>query len=293
MRNVITKMLLVGGILLIKSNVACAQPLIAQTSSLENMVANADLVFVAKLIKIHDNIQRDGRTVHNTSIAIEETLKQDLTTTEPYHQRIQMYMYQSKSTLLDWKERSARLLVAYDEYAPYLTTVLELAPGKMEVFKTDFTLLREPDAVIRAARETVRQLPKGVKRYHTFRLMVPQTLVAKTSWGKYHGLYLNVPVNEALEKRALKYIRSKHYREREEGIRALRYFQSDENTSKAKTLLNDPGWAFLHHAQENNGIEVRYYGVRQEAYRTLTKWEVDVEQPVVREEVRKPFESSG
>ena len=69
---------------------------------------------------------------------------------------------------------------------------------------------------------------------------------------------------------------SESYQEREGG-QALRYSKSDENATQIKALLNDPGWAYLHHAQENNGVEVRIYGVRDAAYKSLKSWGVDVD----------------
>lgn len=286
MRDALSKSLIVVAVLLAMGGPARAQPLIAYAESIESTVANADLVFIAKLVKFGDAEELDGRVVHNTKIAIEETLKADLFTGEPYR-RLQMYMPRNESVLADWKKRSCRLLVAYDGYAPYATTVIELVPGKMQVLKADFTLLRDPDAVIRAAEEALRRMPPAVKRIHTFGLQVPRELVAETTWAEYHGLVLNVPVNEPLEKRAIKYIRSKSYQKREEGVRALRYFKSEDNISRVKMLLDDSGWAYLYHAQENNGIEVRIYGVRREAYRTLTSWGIKVEMPMIRKEVHK------
>jgi hypothetical protein len=43
----------------------------------------------------------------------------------------------------------------------------------------------------------------------------------------------------------------------------------------------------VYHAEENKGVEVRTYGVRQEAYQTLKSWGVDVKKPTIREEIRK------
>lgn len=289
MRDAFSMLLIVILVLLAIGGAARAQPLVAYTESIESTVGNADLVFIAKLVEFADAEQLDGREVHNATIAIEETLKKDLFTIEPYR-RLQLYIPRKQSVLTDWKNRSCRLLVAYGGYEPFATTVIELVPGKMQVFKADFTLLRDPDAVIRAAEDTIRRMPPAIRRIHTFGLQVPPELVAKTDWREYHGLVLSVPVNEQLEKRALQFLRSESYQDREQGIRALRYFKSDENIARARKLLDDSGWAYLYHAHENNGIEVRIYGVRLEAYRTLRSWGVNVETPMIREEVQK---SSG
>ena len=153
-------------------------------------------------------------------------------TVEPYR-RLRVHVPHPASVLADWKKRSCRLLVAYDEYAPKATTVIELVKGRLEVLTADITLLRDPEAVIKAARETARRMPAGVKRIHTFRLQVAREIVAGTKWEQYYDtgghLMLSVPVDKQLEQRAHDYIRSESGEKRGEGVRALLYFKSDEN----------------------------------------------------------------
>jgi len=262
--------------------------LIPHAQSIESTVANADLVFIAKLVKFGDgeraDVERaDGRQVYWATIAIEETLKKDLFQIEPY-ERLSIYVPGPASALADWTKRSCRLLVALASDAPKATQVIELAEGKLEVFKADLTLLRKPDAVIQAAREAARRTPPGVKRIHTFGLKVPRELCAGTQWEQYYHtsghLVLSVPVDKHLEKRAQDYLRSESYLKRAEGVRALRHFKSDENIARVRPLLDDPG---RYHAQ---GVETIYV-VRREAYETLKSWEIDVKKPVLREDVRK------
>ncbi len=140
------------------------------------MVANADLVFIAKLEKFSDGKPAEGREGHEATIDIEDTVKQDVFTIEPYH-RLQVYIPRPASVLADWQKRSCRLLVAYNEYSPNETTVIELVPGGLEVLTADFKLLRDPDAVIKSARETARHMPAAVKRIHTFGLKVPREAI--------------------------------------------------------------------------------------------------------------------
>ena len=134
-------------------------------------------------------------------------------------------------------------------------------------------------------------MPAAVKRVHTFGLKVPREAISGTGWEKYYAtgghLVLSVPVDQRLEERAHDYVRSEDYHKRAEGARALRYFKSGGNIARVKGLLSDSGWAYLRRAQENDGIEVRIYGVRLEAYQTLTAWGIDVGKPLTREEVRK------
>ena len=268
---------------------ARAQPLIASVGSIECAIANADMVFVARLLKFDHAERIEGRDVHSATIAIEDTLKKDLFTVEPYR-KLQIYLTHNRLVLADWVEHSSRLMVMYDHYSPYETQVIELVPDKMEVLKADFTLLRDPETVIRAAKAMLRRTPAGISRLHTFNLEVPRKVVAETSWHEFHSLMLSVPVDEQLEKRAIEYIRSPNYSRRDEGVRALRYFKSDENIARVRSLLDDPGWSYLHHPLENNGVEVRIYSVRREAFRNLKSWGIDTDKPVIREEIRRTSE---
>ena len=289
MRTISLNLLIVACHFLSSPELADAQPLVAGAESIETTVINADLVFVAKVIKIRDSKQVDGREVFNTSIEIEKTLKQEVSNHEPYT-KLQMSMPRSLAVLKDWQDRSARLLVAYDENQPDFTTVIELVPGKMEILKSDFTLLREPKDVIRAAEDALQRTPAAIKRMHTFRLWVPRKLIADTKWEQYHGLRLTVPVDKQLEQRAIRNLVSDNYQQREEAVRALRYFKTEENIERVKSKLGDAGWSYLRHPLNNNGVGVRLFGVRKEAYHTLKLWDVEVEEPVFQEEFQESIE---
>src|SRR5262245_52465712 len=209
MRTARSKSLIVVGVCLVASVPAHAQPLIPRTQSIESTVANADLVFIATLVKFGEGKRAEGREVFKATIAIEETLKKDLFTIEPY-KLLSIYVPGPASVLADWTKRSCRLLVALDSDAPNAAQVTELTEGKAEVWKSDMTLLRKPDAVIQAVREAARRMPTGVKRIHTFGLKVPRELCAGTQWEQYYHtsghLVLSVPVDRQLEKRAQDYL---------------------------------------------------------------------------------------
>ena len=290
MRSAWLKSLVAVGISLVASVRAHAQPLFGHAESIECTIANADLVVIGKLAEFGGGEPADERAGHEATIAVEETLKEDLFTIEPYR-RLRVHVLCPESVLATWKDHSRRLLVAVKEDAPSATTVIELARDGSEVLTADLALLRDPEAIIRIAKETVRRMPASTRRIHTFRLTVPREAVAGTKWEAYYGtggcLVLSVPADERLERRAQDYIRSQSYMRREEGARALRYFKSPENVARVQGLLNDPGWAYLRHASENRGTEVRIYGVRREAYRTLKSWGVNAEKPKIREEVRE------
>ncbi len=276
MNSVIWKTVAVGVALLI-SVPAHAQPVFGSAESLECMVANADLVVVGKVVEFDAGEKADDRGARPVTIAVEETLKGE------HRDRLRVRLAHPVSALADWRVRSSRLLVARG-VAPIATRVIDLVDSELAVFRANFTLLRKPEPVIRIAKEAVRRLP-GVKQIDTFGLVVPAEAVAGTKWAKYHATTLLVPVDERLEQRAHESIRSKDYSKREEGARALRYFKSDENIARVKALLDDPGWAYLWRAEENDGVEVRIHGVRREAYETLKYWGVNVERPTIRVEI--------
>ncbi len=274
------------GVSLVLSVRADAQPLFSHAESIEWTVANADRVVVGKIVGFGGGEGADEGEGIEATLAVEETLKGE------HRQRLRVWLSRPASVLEGWKDRSRRLLVAVvGEEDSSAATVIELADEGLEVLTADFTLLRDPDEVIRVAKETVRRMP-GVRRILGFALMVPNEAVAGTQWAEYYGtggyLLLSVPVDRRLETRALEFLRSDSTFRREEGARALRYFRSAENIERVRALLDDPAWAYLDRAEENQGREVRIYVVRREAYRTLRYWGVDAEKPRIREELWMP-----
>jgi len=271
---------------LLASVAAKAQPIGSGARSIDATVANADLVVVAKIEKVGDEKRVNGREVCTATIAIQETLKKNLFQDEPYR-RMQAEMPFSAVVLVDWQERSCSLLIAYDEQAPHASTVINLSDEKLKVLTADLKLLRDPAAVIKAAKEALRLTPATIKRIHVFGLDVPRAVRAGTSWEEFGYFNLEVPVDQRLEKRAHVYLRSNDYGRRSEAARALRFFHSEGNIALAKTLLDDSTWGILQPPDEN-GIEERYYGVRAAAYQALKTWGVEVEQPVIRERKAVP-----
>ena len=277
------------GVSLWASLQAQAQPLCASAESLECLVTNADLVFVGTITDFgHDTLPMEG-DVRDATFAIMETLKQNIFEDDP-QPSIKLRVRRRASLLGSWKGQSVRLLVASRNDIPEGTKVFALVPGSEEFFTADFQLLRDPEDVIHAARETVKQGLPGVKRMHSFALRVPDEVIAETKWNEYYKtgghLSLDVPVDRQLEKRARDFVRTESYSRRTEGALALRYFKSDENIAILKTLLTDPKWAYFKHPSQNGGVEIRHYGVRQNAYQTLKSWGIDVPEPMIREEVR-------
>ena len=204
-----------------------------------------------------------------------------------------MFLPYPAEDLEDWQKRRARLLILYDDYHPDACNVIELVPGKMEIMTADFKLLRNPEQVIKAARETVLRMPLAIKRINTVRLSVPRKIVEETEWEPYYDtgghLVLTVSADKRLEKRALTYIRSESYMNRYEGVKALRYFKSSKNIALLKSLFKDPGVTLSYYPGPGKelGTETKDYAVRAVVHQILKSWKVDVEKPVIRTKVKK------
>jgi len=287
MRVTASNCLLVFGVLLICSAQAYAQPLFDATQSIETTVINSDYVFIAKLVDFRPKKEGRDRYLHEGNISIEETLKCEHFRDEPYS-GLNVDLPYRESVLQDWKQRSSRLLVALTSFDGEQNVVIELAPETLEVMTAEVKLLRDPEAVIRAARAAVKRLPANVKRVHTFDLTVPRDVLAGTRWdvsyqtGGY--LRLSVPADQHLEKRAQDYIRSDDPQRRSEGAKALVYSKSDKNIALIKPLLDDSHFSF--YSRDGSTAGERSYPVRHAAYETLKEWGVDVKKPVYLETVR-------
>lgn len=257
-----------------------AQPLFGDAQSIECTVINADLVVLGELVEL----RRDGDGVA-ANLAIEKTLKGE------HRPRLRVLLARSAEHLVTRNDRLQRFMLAARDGSSGKTHLIDLGSEDLAVLTADLTLLRQPGDVVKIAQQAIGRMP-GVLRIETFRLVVPREIVGGTSWADYYGtggyLRLEVPVDDRLEKRARDYIQSKDYSHRAAGARALRYFNSEENVRRVKALLDDCEWAYSRHAEHNDGVEVRTYGVRKAAYDTLEYWGIEVEPPIFREEVSKP-----
>lgn len=260
---------------------AMAQPIFGGAESVELTVARSRVVVVGKIIEVSDDLPDGPGDERLATILVEETLKGK-------HQARQVALSRyPRSQLTEWEGQSTRLLVGLDSGPQIQTRFVDLTPNKVEVLTADATLLRTPEEVLKIARETVLRLP-GTARIKEFRYDVPSTPYAGTHWEGFYAITVSIPVDDRLQQQALKWIQSKEYGRKEDGAKALRYFKTDENIKHITALLDDPSWGYLKHPDQNNGIEVRHYGVRKAAYATLTYWGVKVKKPQFREEIRVP-----
>ena len=264
---------------------ARSQPLVAQISSIESMVANHDYIFVARLTEFDPEKKSPPYgSYYETCVTIEETLKRPLYVTDP-HSKLQLNLPCLESDLAKWQKHSTRLLVSLDEDIIRHNQVVPLDTENLEAMTADFTLLRTPESVIKATKKAIRDTPANLRRVHTCDFTVPAEIVKGTQWEQYWSLRVGIPVNDQLEKRVLQWIHAKDQTRRLEAVKALRYFRSNENILLARELLKDSEVTWEQDKGDDSGVKERFYGIRNLAYETLQIWGVDVEKPVISEEV--------
>ena len=262
---------------------ASAQPIIRVEYSVEYLSANSDSIALAKLVEFKDSGQ-EGTGQRELTLLVERTLK------GPHEKKIRIESYEVPSKLETWKREAHALLVfrSSDNFAEP-EHVVDLVDDDLTMLTKGFQILDQKEQVLQKVQESLAEMP-GVKRVQAINLEIPPEVTSETTWLNAHGALVTVPVDRDLEKVAREYCKSDRYSHRCKGVRALRYFRSPENIKIVKGLLNDPDWGYLRHAEQNEGVEVRYYGVRAEAFDTLEYLGIDVKQPQLREEVNKNTE---
>ncbi len=239
-----------------------AQPLIDTVASIDNLVINADYVYVGKIIKVRDEPIPGGSKMPGFTFEVDEYLKvpmeEDLT---PEIKRRGMFVSPPTTKYKDWMNRSCRLLIISNGSSPHRPTVIELAPNKADVFTADFSLLHDPGEIIQAAKDAIKRTPSNIRRLRTLRLMLPRETYKGTRWEDGHGLMLEVPADSQLEKWAIESLDHKDPLNRRQAAQALRYFKSERNAKLVAKLLDDPESA-----------------VRYAARQTLERWEVQANQ---------------
>ena len=262
--------------LLLAADRATAQPLVYTAESLESLIINSDRVWVATIVGVREDPIPGGSSKPGITIAVEETLKYPLF--EQRHPKMGLFIEKPIDRFKDLEERSSRVLIAHSDHRQFSPTLIDLTPGKVEVFTAGFKILRDSDAVIRKAKEIIRRTPANVRELHTVRLMIPPELLAKSTHGPFGQLV--VPVDDELEKQAIRFLKSQSYSRRSEAAKVLRYFKSDANIARLRPLLEDSEFS---QRQTGNRNRAKYHGVRDAAYQTLNAWGIEVERPVILE----------
>ena len=96
-------------------------------------------------------------------------------------------------------------------------------------------------------------------------------------------IQLEVPVDSQLEELSTRLLESEIPHERISGLQMIRYFKTEENIARANKLLADPFKAKVWKADVAK--EYNSYKVREAAWNTFEKWDIEVEKPVLREDL--------
>lgn len=257
----------------------CGQPLIGSADSIDLTVARANRVIVGRVADIVGGIRRDSADLVSVVMTVDDTLK------GPPVQPLAVDLYATMQEVTTWRAGSHRLLVAVNATAGLHPTVIDLADEKLAVFTADFVLLKNAADVIQAARNALGATPAGGGSVQSAMLTVPPDLIKGTRWDGFMGMRLQVPADQRLERRASDILGGRGGPgTRAEAVNALRFFKSDENIQLLTALLSDPSWGYNRFAQENRGVEVRKYQIREIAYEILTNWGITVAKPITSEE---------
>lgn len=177
-----------------------------------------------------------------------------------------------------WRSGEAELLLFLDE-GPQRSLALRsgwspaaIELGKTKAYTAALTVLVKDRDVLAAVRSAAGSTAKVS---HT--LDVPTSSAAFRDLYRGSGVRLQVPVDAALEQRALAWLSSDDSDLRQEGVRALASFRSLVNIRRLEQLLADPGVSVTNPP----GKTVRRYGVRAAADRVLTEWKAPHAAPVL------------
>jgi hypothetical protein len=209
---------------------------------------------------------------------------------------VQEHISVPTSSLLDWKEHGNRLLIfiGTDELPASaiqnVEKVFDLSDPNVKVLAADMKVLTGADRIVRAAEKAIARRP-GVARIYTVQRNVPLEAARMLDVAGVPVTY--VPADTNLERWAEAVLREtssgdEGVERRVEAVSALRYFKSDRHAQLLTQLLSDPSTAVVRPAENNMGVEVRAFRVREEAYNVLTNWGVNAAKPEVRLERSRP-----
>ncbi|MFN0247380.1 MAG: hypothetical protein ACKV2T_10880 [Kofleriaceae bacterium] len=151
--------------------------------------------------------------------------------------------------------------------------------GTSPVYTSAFATLTKATDVLAAARLAAKSIATMVHRVD-----VPWDTPAMNSLYSGSAVWMNVPVDGALEKLALVWIKDNSVNTREEGAMALAHFKSDTNVAHMKALLADSGFSEGTFDSVDNQ---RRYIVRKVAHEALEKWNVPHANPLIQETIKK------
>ena len=262
------KAFLVPLIVLLLAVGARAQTVPIETiDSLDVRVVNARQVVVGKVALVSPQSD-DGR--RDVTIAVEETIKGPSAGSV----RVSTHYWDYPNPPSSIGTRVMAFVPERREDEWWMRKI-PLDDHRIVVSRADFRVLYHSEDVIRAAREIVRAHPDP-GRTGEFTLPSPPGAVGEAWRHAFRGSGrrvdgLRVPVDDALMRWAILALRSPDLRIRTQGVSALGRFRSPESEALVRAALEDKETRILTKAEDNRGVEERYYPVREMAYGVLTR----------------------
>jgi hypothetical protein len=264
---------------------AFAQPSSSPIYSAESMIDRSDTIFIGKVVEVDYALDRSKGLV--TTLQLEETLKGDPAP------RIDLSIWRTEDSLLDWKRRGMRVLVlTMRENTPAYGVDVYPLDEDMRIPKADFSFLHGEADVLEFVKRRIKLHPTEINTDYFVRPF-PQRDDSKEWFANLEqsGIFLGqisglaVPIDERLEKWGQSLIKSKDRDQVQLALGALAYFKSDRNAALIKPLLKSNFYYVDKHPTENAGIEGHYFEIRYQAAELLKRWSIPFEMPVLRVDV--------
>jgi hypothetical protein len=264
------------------SSVAAAQPGPTYVECLDTLAIDSRGVFVATVSDLCDAAHCSAG--NNAVLKVERYLKGNA------GDRFQFALDAPPPLIAEWKAQGSRLLI-FDQLTDdpgsggaSSMRIVDLSQPTGKVLTADMRVLSDGQQILEAAQQAIERNP-NVLRMVTFER--PLTGDAAKAFGGFSPV-TRVPADAELERWAIGVLQGKPGdSSRWQAVQALGLFQSEETTRLLTSLLNDPATVVMQRAENNLGVEVQAYPVREQAYQVLRGWGVAVEQPVLRVETTR------
>lgn len=146
--------------------------------------------------------------------------------------------------------------------------------GTTQVYLADFGTAITPTDVLAAVRASSRSRATTSQR-----IDVPLGSAAGKALYGGSSVWMQVPVDAQLEKRANVWMTDSNAQIRVQGVQAIGHFRSADNIARVTKLLADPGtWT-----ETGDAGKFRVYPVRKAADEALTAWGISHARPTTRE----------
>jgi hypothetical protein len=266
--------------------VALAQPAsgeINMADSIEWQVADSPVVVRGTVTAVTTTKGAGSVVWYDVTIQVAETIKGDVKS--PLRVGIRSFgqdidgLRKSKTEILLFLVAGSSLVSMDKRYAAYpyalrytsSSTDNPFVLGTSKAFTTDFKALTDEAEVLAVARAAAKSTATK-----SHRMDIPWHTPAQRALYGGSVVWMTVPVDAALEQRAIKWIVDRDTRE--EGALALANFKSAANIERMKKLLADPELAEV---VESGKPKMKRYVVRIVADKTLTAWGVPHKKPTL------------